>query len=59
LTATNQQVATSAGHAAAQVGGLSTAAEQVSHNAQTASAGSEEMSASIREIAQNRRQLPP
>ena len=51
LTGTSQQVTTSAGHAAAQVGTLSTAAEQVSHNTQAVSVGAEEMSASIREIA--------
>jgi methyl-accepting chemotaxis protein len=53
LTATSQQVTSSAAHAAEQVAAVSAAARQMSHNAQAVAVGSEEMGASIGEIAKS------
>jgi methyl-accepting chemotaxis protein len=53
LAAVSTRLSGSAAEAASQTGLVSTAADQVSHNVQTVAAGTEQMSASIREIAQN------
>jgi methyl-accepting chemotaxis protein len=59
LTATSQQVTSSAGHAAEQVAAISAAAAQMSHSAQAVAAGSEEMGASIGEIAKSSTEAVP
>jgi methyl-accepting chemotaxis protein len=51
LSSVSAQMSGTAAEAAMQTDLVATAAEQVSHNVQTVAAGTEEMSASIREIA--------
>src|SRR5262249_45455688 len=51
LTALSQQMGANAEETATQAGVVSAASEQVSKNGQTGATGSEQMSASIREIA--------
>ncbi|WP_296603768.1 methyl-accepting chemotaxis protein [Nocardioides sp.] len=53
LTAVSTQMSGTATDAATQTQLVATAADQVSHNVQTVAAGTEQMSASIREIAHN------
>jgi methyl-accepting chemotaxis protein len=53
LSTVSDRIALSAQHSAAQAGGVSSAAAQVTDNVATVAAGAEEMGASIREIADN------